>query len=68
MPVMADRRLVATGLLGAAVAAICCATPFLVPVLTALGLAAASGYLDVILLPAIVIFLAIAIYGLRRRA
>ena len=64
---MADKRIVATGVIGAIVAALCCATPVLLPVIAALGLSAAAGYLDFVLLTAILVFVAVAIYGLTRR-
>lgn len=54
-------------LVGAIVAAICCFTPILVWILPAVGLSAALGYLDVVLLPALVVCLGLAGYALWRR-
>lgn len=56
-------RLIATGLIGGMIAMICCFTPALVVLLSALGLAAVIGYLDYVLLPAMVVFLGLVIYG-----
>ncbi len=58
------KRWVWIGGIGAAVAALCCATPILVVLLSTLGLAALTGYLDYVLLPALFIFLGIFAYGL----
>jgi mercuric ion transport protein len=44
-------------------AVICCLTPALVVLLSALGLAALIGYLDYVLLPAMAIFLGLLVYG-----
>ncbi|MGI9328769.1 MAG: mercury resistance system transport protein MerF [Pseudomonadales bacterium] len=60
-------RLLLTGIIGTIVAAICCFTPILVILLGTVGLSAAVGYLDFVLFPALVIFLAITGYVLWRR-
>ncbi len=60
-------RMLAVGITGALAAAVCCFTPILVALLGAVGLSAATGYLDYVLLPAIAIFIAISIYAYRRR-
>lgn len=52
-----------TGIWGAIVAAICCATPILAVVLASIGLAAVVPKLDHVLLPALLIFLLMALYG-----
>jgi mercuric ion transport protein len=62
-----DSRLVKVGLIGTAVAALCCFTPVLVLLLGAVGLGALTGYLDYVLLPALVVFGGILAYGLWRR-
>ena len=61
-----DRRLLRVGIVGAAVAALCCFTPVLVVLLGALGLSALVGWLDYVLLPALAVFLAITVYALIR--
>lgn len=64
---MRDRALIRTGLAGAALTALCCFTPLLAVFLGALGLSAWLGWLDNVLLPALVLFLAMAAYGFYRR-
>ncbi len=64
---MDERKLLGVGVVGAVVAAICCFTPLLVGLLAAVGLSAAVGYLDYVLLPALVVFVGIAIYALIRQ-
>jgi mercuric ion transport protein len=63
---MTRARMLTVGIMGAAAAAVCCFTPILVALLGAIGLSAATGYLDYVLLPAIVIFIAITVYAYRR--
>ncbi len=57
-----------TGIIGTVVAAICCFTPLLVILFVAVGLGAAVAYLDVVLLPALVIFVGITVVAIVRRA
>jgi mercuric ion transport protein len=64
---MPDRRLLGIGLFGAAVSAVCCFTPILAALLTAIGLSAAIGWLDYVLLPALAVFIGIIVYALARR-
>ncbi len=52
------------GLIGSVFAALCCFTPLLLVVLGAVGLGAMTGYSDYVLLPALVVFLAMLVYGL----
>ena len=61
---MKDRTILKTGIIGTTFAAICCFTPFLVVVLGAVGLSAWLGWLDYVLLPALVLFMGITTYGL----
>ncbi|WP_439576568.1 mercury resistance system transport protein MerF [Elioraea sp.] len=68
MTAVDDRPLLATGLSGSAIAALCCFTPILVIALGAVGLAAIVGWLDLVLLPALVFFLGLTAYALWRRA
>ena len=63
---MTDRGLLTTGVIGAIVAALCCLTPLLVIVLAALGLSAWVGWLDIVLLPALGVFVCITVYALVR--
>jgi mercuric ion transport protein len=64
---VADKRLVATGLAGIAAAALCCFTPVLATLLTALGLSAVVPNLDYVLLPVAAVSLALLVYGAMRR-
>lgn len=64
---MNDQTLIKTGVIGAVVAAVCCATPVLVIALGAVGLSAVTGYLDYVLFPALAICLGMIGYGLYRR-
>ncbi len=64
---MDDRKLLRIGIAGAVIAALCCFTPLLVGLLAVVGLSAATGDLDSVLLPALVVFLGITIYAILRR-
>ena len=64
---MNNRTLLKAGVAGTVVAALCCATPILVILLGVLGLSAWVGWLDYLLIPALVVFIVITIYALRRR-
>ncbi len=61
-------RLLQIGIIGTIIAAICCFTPVLVVLLGAVGLSALIGYLDIVLLPALAIFLVITGYALWKRS
>lgn len=60
-------RLLKLGATGTAIAALCCFTPALSLLLGAVGLAALTGYLDYVLLPALAIFAGLTGYALWRR-
>lgn len=62
---MDNRTLLKTGIAGSLIAAICCATPVLVILLGVLGLSAWAGWLDYVLIPALVGFVGLTIYALR---
>lgn len=59
--------LLKVGIVGTIVAALCCFTPVLFVLLGAVGLSAVTGYLDYVLLPALVIFIGLTVYALRQR-
>ena len=62
------KRLLWTGLIGSGLVALCCFTPILVVLLGVVGLGAITGYLDYVLLPALAVFLGLALYaGARQR-
>lgn len=64
---MEDRNLFRIGVVGAVIAALCCFTPLLVGLLAVVGLSAAVGYLDYVLLPALAVFVGLTVYALMRR-
>ena len=64
---MNDRKLLKVGIIGSTVAALCCFTPILVVLLGAVGFSAVVGWPDVVLLPALALFLGITVYALWRR-
>lgn len=61
---MRNQALLRTGLIGTVIAAVCCFTPLLVILLGAVGLSAALGWLDYVLVPALGVFVGITVYGL----
>jgi mercuric ion transport protein len=68
---MSEPKLLATGIVGMVVAALCCFTPVLVVLLGTVGLSAAVGYLDYVLVPAMLVFIALTIHAVlkhRKRA
>ena len=65
---MKDTALIRTGIAGAIIAALCCFTPVLLVLLGALGLSALTGYLDVVLVPALVFFVGLTVYAVYRRS
>lgn len=61
---MNDRFLVKLGIFGTIILALCCFTPVLVVLLGVVGLSALTGYLDAVLLPALVFFIGLTAYAL----
>ena len=59
-------RLLAVGIVGTVLTALCCFTPLLVVVTGAMGLGMAA-WLDAVLLPALFVFVALTLYALVRR-
>ena len=64
---MTENGLLRVGIIGTVVTALCCFTPVLVVLLGAVGLAAAIGWLDYVLLPALVLFLGLTVFALWKR-
>lgn len=64
---MTDNSLLRTGMIGTAVAALCCFTPILVVLVGAVGLSAIVGWLDYVLFPALAGFAALTLYALWRK-
>lgn len=63
---MKERKLLGLGLGGTAVTAVCCFTPALVILLGGLGLSAWLAWLDYLLFPLLIAFIALTIYMLMR--
>ena len=68
MQEVSEGKLLKVGVIGAAVAAICCFTPALVLFLGVLGLSHLAGVLDYVLLPALLVFVGLIIYALIRKS
>ncbi len=65
---MTHQRLLTTGIIGTAIAAICCFTPLLVVTLTAVGLSAIVGGVDYVLFPVMFASLGLVAYALYLRS
>ena len=64
---MNERSLLKLGILGTIIAALCCFTPVLVVLLGLVGLSALTGYLDYVLIPALVFFVGLTLYAVWHR-
>lgn len=64
---MNNRNLLRFGIVGTAIAALCCFTPVLVVLAGVVGLSAIVGYLDYVLLPALSFFIGLTVYALWRK-
>jgi len=62
-----SNKLLKAGISGTVIAALCCFTPILVILLGMVGLSGVVGYLDRVLLPALLVFVGITIYALAKR-
>jgi mercuric ion transport protein len=62
-----DGMLLRTGVIGSVVLALCCFTPVLVVLLGIVGLSALTGWLDLVLLPALAVFVGLTVYAVWRR-
>jgi len=62
-----DKLLLRFGIVGTIIVALCCFTPVLVILLATVGLASLTGYLDIVLLPALAIFVGLTVYALYRK-
>jgi mercuric ion transport protein len=63
---MQPRSLLRVGITGTVIALICCFTPVLVVLLGVVGLSAAVGWLDYVLLPALAVFVGITLYAMMK--
>ncbi len=64
---MDEKKLLKVGIIGTVIAALCCFTPVLVIMLGVVGLSAFTGYLDLVLFPALGIFVLLTVFALWRR-
>lgn len=64
---MKDESILQLGIVGVVIAALCCFTPVLVLLLGVVGLSAVTGYLDYVLLPALIFFILLTAYALWRK-
>ncbi|MBI3284108.1 MAG: mercury resistance system transport protein MerF [Burkholderiales bacterium] len=62
-----QNTLLRIGVVGTVLVALCCFTPVLVILLGVVGWSALAGYLDYVLLPALVAFIGLSIYALRSK-
>lgn len=61
------KTLMRAGVIGTVLVALCCFTPVLVILLGVVGLSALTGYLDYVLLPALIAFFGLTIYAVWRK-
>ena len=61
------KTLLRVSVIGTVLVALCCFTPILVVLLGTLGLTALTGYLDYVLLPALVFFIGLTCYAVWRK-
>lgn len=61
------KNLLRVSIIGTILVALCCFTPILVILLATVGLAALTGYLDYVLLPALAFFIGLTLYALWRK-
>lgn len=64
---MKNATLLKFGLGGSIIAVLCCFTPILLILLGAVGLSALAGYLDYVFIPALLFFIGLTVYAVRRR-
>ncbi|MCL1478646.1 mercury resistance system transport protein MerF [Marinobacter sp. M3C] len=61
------KTLLRVSVIGTVLVALCCFTPILVILLGTVGLAALTGYLDYVLLPALAFFIGLTCYAVWRK-
>ncbi|WP_371018891.1 mercury resistance system transport protein MerF [Pseudalkalibacillus sp. JSM 102089] len=64
---MKRNKTLITGVVGTIIALICCTTPVLAILLGTVGLGALTGYLDYVLIPALVLFILITFFSFRKK-
>jgi mercuric ion transport protein len=65
---MKTSTLLRTGTIGVIISALCCFTPVLALIFGAVGLAAWVGYLDYVLMPALLFFVGLIIYAVNQKS
>lgn len=60
---MRNNRLLVVGMIGTVIAALCCFTPLLVLLVATVGAGWITGYLDLVLLPALFLFISLTLYA-----
>ena len=65
--IMKNATVLKTGIIGTVLAVVCCFTPVLVILLGVVGLSALVGYLDLVLFPALAIFIGITLFALWKK-
>ncbi len=63
---MTHRQWFRTGVVSSVFLAVCCVTPILFIAITAVGLSAVAGWLDVVLIPAFVVSMGLTYWAWRR--
>lgn len=63
---MKSKTIFRVGITGSIIAAVCCFTPIFVILFGALGLSAWLGWIDLVLLSVLAIFILVTVYGLWR--
>ena len=61
------KTLMRVGVIGTVLVALCCVTPILLILLGVVGLSALTGYLDYVLMPALIAFIGLTIYAVWRK-
>ncbi len=64
---MKKSTLLKTGIVGTAIAALCCFTPVLVMLFGIVGLSAWVGHLDAVLMPALLFFIGLTVYAYMKK-
>ena len=65
---MKNNRLFKVGIVGSIISALCCFTPVLVVLFSAVGLSSMLGLIDYIVLPALAVFVLLTIYAMLKKA
>lgn len=65
---MKNNRLFKVGIVGSIISALCCFTPVLVVLFSAVGLSSMLGLIDYIVLPALAVFVLLTIYAVLKKA